>query len=97
MYAIRSYYAHTELFGTQPKIMVIHAGLECGLFKACYPHWDMVSFGPTIQGAHSPDERVHIPAVQHFWQLLVRLVITSYSIHYTKLYENRVMRKMPTT
>ncbi len=65
---------HTELFGTQPKIMVIHAGLECGLFKASYPHWDMVSFGPTIQGAHSPDERVHIPAVQHFWQLLVRLL-----------------------
>lgn len=65
---------HAELFGCQPKIMVIHAGLECGLFKASYPHWDMVSFGPTIQGAHSPDEKVHIPAVQHFWQLLVRLL-----------------------
>ena len=65
---------HEVLFGSEPKIMVIHAGLECGLFKASYPHWDMVSFGPTIQGAHSPDERVHIPAVAHFWQLLTALL-----------------------
>ena len=54
--------------------MVIHGRLECGLFKAQYPHWDMVSFGPTIQGAHSPDERVHIPAVARFWQLLVAML-----------------------
>lgn len=66
--------SHTRLFGYEPKIMVIHAGLECGLFKSAYPHWDMVSFGPTIQGAHSPDERVHIPAVEHFWQLLCELL-----------------------
>ncbi|MGL4205914.1 MAG: aminoacyl-histidine dipeptidase [Aeromonadaceae bacterium] len=65
---------HETLFGTEPKIMVIHAGLECGLFKASYPHWDMVSFGPTIQGAHSPDEKVHIPAVANFWQLLTNLL-----------------------
>ncbi|WP_081741496.1 aminoacyl-histidine dipeptidase [Tolumonas lignilytica] len=65
---------HEELFGELPKLMVIHAGLECGLFKAQYPHWDMVSFGPTIQGAHSPDERVHIPAVARFWQLLVAML-----------------------
>ncbi len=65
---------HKELFGELPKLMVIHAGLECGLFKAQYPHWDMVSFGPTIQGAHSPDERVHIPAVARFWQLLVAML-----------------------
>ena len=65
---------HQELFGELPKLMVIHAGLECGLFKAQYPHWDMVSFGPTIQGAHSPDERVHIPAVERFWQLLVAML-----------------------
>lgn len=50
------------------------AGLECGLIKAVYPHWDMVSFGPTIQGAHSPDERVQITAVERFWQLLVRVL-----------------------
>ena len=65
---------HQQLFGELPKIMVIHAGLECGLFKASYPHWDMVSFGPTIQGAHSPDERVHIPAVARFWELLTTLL-----------------------
>ncbi len=65
---------HQALFGELPKIMVIHAGLECGLFKASYPHWDMVSFGPTIQGAHSPDERVHIPAVARFWTLLTTLL-----------------------
>jgi dipeptidase D len=65
---------HEALFGELPKIMVIHAGLECGLFKANYPHWDMVSFGPTIQGAHSPDEKVHIPAVARFWQLLSKLL-----------------------
>ncbi|MBL1378768.1 aminoacyl-histidine dipeptidase [Zobellella iuensis] len=65
---------HETLFGVQPAVKVIHAGLECGLFKAVYPEWDMVSFGPTIQGAHSPDERVHIEAVSRFWQLLVRVL-----------------------
>jgi dipeptidase D len=65
---------HKELFGVLPEVKVIHAGLECGLFKAVYPKWDMVSFGPTIQGAHSPDERVHIEAVSRFWQLLVRVL-----------------------
>jgi dipeptidase D len=57
-----------------PNVMVIHAGLECGLFKSAYPKWDMVSFGPTIRGAHSPDEKVHIPAVERFWQLLVHVL-----------------------
>lgn len=65
---------HVELFQTKPKIMVIHAGLECGLFKTQYPHWDMVSFGPTIEGAHSPDERVNIATVARFWQLLVAML-----------------------
>lgn len=65
---------HQELFQSIPKIMVIHAGLECGLFKTQYPHWDMVSFGPTIEGAHSPDERVNIPTVARFWQLLVAML-----------------------
>ena len=67
---------HQTLFGELPEVMVIHAGLECGLFKASYPHWDMVSFGPTIRGAHSPDEKVHIPAVARFWQLLTALLAT---------------------
>ncbi|MFB2862461.1 aminoacyl-histidine dipeptidase [Aeromonas sp. MdU4] len=66
--------SYQALFGTMPNVMVIHAGLECGLFKSAYPEWDMVSFGPTIRGAHSPDEKVHIPAVERFWQLLVHVL-----------------------
>ncbi|MGL5039644.1 MAG: aminoacyl-histidine dipeptidase [Aeromonas sp.] len=66
--------SYQSLFDTVPNVMVIHAGLECGLFKSAYPAWDMVSFGPTIRGAHSPDEKVHIPAVERFWQLLVHVL-----------------------
>lgn len=62
---------HQRLFGNKANIMVIHAGLECGLFKKAYPALDMVSIGPTIKGAHSPDERVSIPSVERFWQLLI--------------------------
>jgi dipeptidase D len=62
---------YSKLFGAEPKTMVIHAGLECGLFSNKYPHWDMVSFGPTIKFPHSPDEKVHIPSVDKYWQLLV--------------------------
>lgn len=65
---------HKDVFGELPAVKVIHAGLECGLLGHVYPHWDMVSFGPTIQGAHSPDERVSISAVERFWQLLVRVL-----------------------
>ena len=61
---------HQRLFGNKANIMVIHAGLECGLFKKAYPDLDMVSIGPTIKGAHSPEERVSIPSVERFWQLL---------------------------
>jgi len=63
--------AYEELFGETPKIKAIHAGLECGLFLEKYPSLDMVSFGPTMRGVHSPDERLHIPAVLNFWKLLV--------------------------
>ena len=45
----------------------IHAGLECGLFLDKYPGLDMISFGPTLQGVHSPDERMLIPTVEKFW------------------------------
>ncbi|RMA79427.1 aminoacyl-histidine dipeptidase [Umboniibacter marinipuniceus] len=61
---------HEDLFGFAPKVKVIHAGLECGILGAIYPNWDMISFGPTIRGAHSPDERVEIAAVARFWDLL---------------------------
>lgn len=59
--------AYKELYGITPAIKAIHAGLECGLFLQKYPHLDMVSFGPTLQGVHSPTERMFIPAVERFW------------------------------
>lgn len=62
--------AATELYGKAPEIKAIHAGLECGILGGKYPGMDMISFGPTITGAHSPDERVHIPAVEKFYDLL---------------------------
>ena len=52
----------------------IHAGLECGVIGERAPGMDMVSFGPTITGAHSPDERVEIPSVEKFWNLLLELL-----------------------
>ena len=63
-----------ELYGQKPAIKAIHAGLECGLFKSVYPELDMVSFGPTLRDVHSPSERMHIPAVERFWQELRRVL-----------------------
>lgn len=62
--------AYEELYGITPKIMAIHAGLECGLFLEKYPHLDMCSFGPTLRDVHSPSERMHIPAVERFYEQL---------------------------
>ncbi len=64
--------AYEELYGVKPAVKAIHAGLECGLFKEKHPHLDMVSFGPTLQGVHSPSERMYIPAVERFWGQLTR-------------------------
>ncbi|MGV8134261.1 MAG: aminoacyl-histidine dipeptidase [Mangrovibacterium sp.] len=63
--------SYRRLFGHQPLIRSIHAGLECGLFLEKYPDLDMVSFGPTIKNAHSPDERVSIDTVGKFWSHLI--------------------------
>jgi len=60
---------HEELFGAKPEIKAIHAGLECGIIGERYPGMDMISFGPTITGAHSPDERIKIDTVEKFWKL----------------------------
>lgn len=62
------------IYGHKPNIMVIHAGLECGLFKKPYPDMDMVSFGPTIKFPHSPDEKVKIDTVRLFWQQMIALL-----------------------
>ena len=61
---------YKTLFNKKPKSMVIHAGLECGLFSDKYPNWDMISFGPTINFPHSPDEKVEIESVDKYWALL---------------------------
>ncbi|MDX1284044.1 MAG: aminoacyl-histidine dipeptidase [Draconibacterium sp.] len=63
--------SYKRLFGNEPIVRSIHAGLECGLFLEKYPHLDMVSFGPTIRGAHSPDERLDISTTDKFWKHLV--------------------------
>jgi dipeptidase D len=63
--------SYNKLFGVKPVVRSIHAGLECGLFLEKYPELDMVSFGPTIYGAHSPDERLNIETTQKFWNHLV--------------------------
>jgi dipeptidase D len=60
---------HEELFGKKPEIKAIHAGLECGIIGEKFPGMDMISFGPTITGAHSPDERIKIDTVENFWKL----------------------------
>jgi dipeptidase D len=65
---------YVRLFGKEPELKAIHAGLECGLFLEKYPHLDMVSFGPTIKSPHSPDERVEIRTVEIFWNYLLALL-----------------------
>lgn len=69
--AVESY---KKLFGVEPKVKAIHAGLECGLFLQKYPSLDMVSFGPTLRGVHSPDERMLIPTVEKFWNHLLDIL-----------------------
>ncbi|NOZ46985.1 MAG: aminoacyl-histidine dipeptidase [Chlorobi bacterium] len=66
--------AYKKLFKTEPVVRAIHAGLECGLFLEKYPDLDMISFGPTIKGAHSPDERLNIETVDKFWKLLLEVL-----------------------
>ena len=65
---------YRQTFGHEAELKAIHAGLECGLLTDKYPELDIVSFGPNIEGAHSPDERVSIPSVQKIWKLLTALV-----------------------
>lgn len=65
---------YKDLFGTEPKVKAVHAGLECGLFLEKYPDLEMVSFGPTLRGVHSPEERLEIATVDKFWILLKELL-----------------------
>jgi dipeptidase D len=65
---------YRSLFDAEPKVMAIHAGLECGLFYEKFPGLDMISIGPTIRGAHTPEERIEIESTLKFWQLLVAVL-----------------------
>ena len=67
----KSYYI---LFGKEPAVKAIHAGLECGLVYEKISGIDMISFGPTIKGAHTPEEMIEITTVQMFWDLLIDVV-----------------------
>ena len=66
--------SYARLFGKEPVVRSIHAGLECGLFLEKYPGMDMVSFGPTLRGVHSPDEKVNIETVEKWWKHLVDIL-----------------------
>lgn len=66
--------AYTKLFNKKPVVRAIHAGLECGLFLEKYPYLDMISFGPTIKGAHTPEERINIETTVKFWDLLIEVL-----------------------
>jgi len=62
------------LYGKEPAVKAIHAGLECGIIGERYPGMDMISFGPTLEGVHSPDEKIHIDTVGKFWNYLLALL-----------------------
>lgn len=65
---------YKEMFNSEPNVMACHAGLECGILGKHLPEVDMISFGPNIRGAHSPDECVQISSVQKFWKFLLEVL-----------------------
>ncbi len=65
---------YTDIFAKKPLVLACHAGLECGILGTNYPAMDMISFGPTIRGAHSPDERASVSSSQKFWKYLVEIL-----------------------
>jgi dipeptidase D len=65
---------YKSLYKKDPAVKAVHAGLECGIIGEKYPGMDMVSFGPTMEGVHSPDERLHIDTVQRFWDFLLAVL-----------------------
>lgn len=67
-------FCYENLFKTKPKVAACHAGLECGILGEHFPEMDMISFGPNILGAHSPDERAQISSSQKFWKLLLEVL-----------------------
>ncbi len=65
---------YKKLYGKDPEVKAIHAGLECGILGGPYPNWDMISFGPTIRHPHSPDEKVKVDTVDKFWKFLLAVL-----------------------
>ena len=65
---------YQDLFNEKPNVQACHAGLECGILGTNYPKMDMISFGPTIKGAHSPDERANIKSTQKFWKYVLQIL-----------------------
>jgi dipeptidase D len=66
--------AYRKLYGKEPAVKAIHAGLECGIIGERYPGMDMVSAGPTLEAVHSPDEKIYIDTVDRFWQLVTTIL-----------------------
>ena len=65
---------YRRMYGKEPVVRAIHAGLECGLIGEKYPRMDMISYGPTLRGVHSPDERIEIKTVQMFWNQTLEIL-----------------------
>jgi dipeptidase D len=65
---------YKQLAGKEPEVKAIHAGLECGIIGERFPGMDMVSFGPTLEGVHSPDEKIYIDTVEKFWNFLLAIL-----------------------
>ena len=65
---------YQQLYGRQPGVQAVHAGLECGIIGEKYPGMDMISFGPTLEAVHSPDEKMHIDTVEKFWDYLLAIL-----------------------
>ncbi len=65
---------YRSLYGKDPEVKAVHAGLECGIIGQRFPGMDMISLGPTLEGVHSPDEKIHIDTVERFWNFLLELL-----------------------
>ena len=65
---------YAGLYGKQPEVKAVHAGLECGLIGEKYPGIDMISFGPTMKGVHSPEEKILVATVPRFWGFLAAVL-----------------------
>mgnify|MGYP002622504035 CR=1 FL=1 len=65
---------YRQMYGKEPVVRAIHAGLECGLIGEKYPKMDMISYGPTLRGVHSPDEKIEIKTVEMFWNQTLEIL-----------------------